>query len=61
MRLIIVEQSDDNPFNRGSLLNIGVRKAKELECTYVALHDVDMLPHSDVDYSLVDRPTHLSY
>ena len=45
MRLIIVEQSDENPFNRGSLLNIGVRKAKELECTYVALHDVDMLPH----------------
>ena len=57
--LIIVEQSDDKPFNRGALLNIGVRKAKELECTYVALHDVDMLP-LDVDYSFVDRPTHLA-
>ena len=57
--LIIVEQSDDKPFNRGALLNIGVRKAKELECTYVALHDVDMLP-LDVDYSPVDRPTHLA-
>ncbi len=57
--LIIVEQSDDKPFNRGALLNIGVRKAKELECTYIALHDVDMLP-LDVDYSPVDRPTHLA-
>lgn len=58
--LIIVEQSDDKPFNRGALLNIGVAKAKELECTYVALHDVDMLPTKDVDYSPVDRPTHLA-
>jgi len=58
--IIIVEQSDENPFNRGALLNIGVRKAKELKCTYVALHDVDMLPTKDVDYSIVDRPTHLA-
>ena len=58
--LIIVEQSDENPFNSGALLNIGVAKAKELKCTYVALHDVDMLPTKDVDYSAVDRPTHLA-
>ena len=58
--IIIVEQSDEHPFNRGALLNIGVRKAKELKCTYVALHDVDMLPTKDVDYSIVDRPTHLA-
>ena len=58
--IIIVEQSDNNPFNRGSLLNIGVIKAKELGCTYIALHDVDMLPTKDVDYSIVDRPTHLA-
>jgi len=58
--LIIVEQSDELPFNRGSLLNIGVNKAKELGCTYIVLHDVDMIPSSTVDYSIVDRPTHLA-
>lgn len=57
--LIIVEQSDDKPFNRGKLLNIGFKKALALKCTYVALHDVDMIP-IDVDYSPVDRPTHLA-
>ena len=58
--VIIVEQADDKPFNRGKLLNIGVERAKKLKCNYVALHDVDMLPHEDVDYSIVDRPTHLA-
>ena len=57
--LIIVEQSDKKSFNRGSLLNIGVKKAKELQCTYVALHDVDMIPEN-VDYSSVSVPTHLA-
>jgi hypothetical protein len=57
--LIIIEQADDKPFNRGKLLNIGALKAKELGCDYIALHDVDMLP-IDVDYSWVDRPTHLA-
>ena len=57
--IIVVEQADEKPFNRGKLLNIGVAKAKKLRCTYVALHDVDMLP-LDVDYSYVNRPTHLA-
>ena len=57
--VIIVEQADDKPFNRGKLLNIGVQRAKKLKCTYVALHDVDMLPQK-VDYDIVDRPTHLA-
>ena len=48
--LIIVEQVDENPFNRGKLLNIGVIEAERLKCDYVVLHDVDMLP-IDVDYS----------
>ncbi len=48
--LIIVEQFDDKPFNRGKLLNIGVIEAERLGCNYVVLHDVDMLP-VDVDYS----------
>lgn len=57
--LIVVEQADDKPFNRGKLLNIGVNKAKTMGCNYVALHDVDMIP-LDVNYSKVDRPTHLA-
>ena len=51
--LIIVEQATKQAFNRGKLLNIGVTKALELGCTYVALHDVDMIP-VDADYSYVD-------
>ena len=48
--LIIVEQTNDKPFNRGKLLNIGFIEAERLGCTYVVFHDVDMLP-IDVDYS----------
>ena len=58
MRLLLLNKLDDEPFNRGKLLNIGVHRAKLLDCNYVALHDVDMIP-LDVDYSHVDRPTHL--
>jgi hypothetical protein len=57
--LIIVEQFDDKPFNRGKLLNIGFIEAKRLECNYVVFHDVDMLP-IDVDYSYSNFPTHLA-
>lgn len=57
--LIIVEQSDDKPFNRGKLLNIGYIKAKELGCDYVVFHDVDMIP-IEVDYSYSEIPLHLA-
>ena len=48
--LVIVEQVDNLPFNRGRLLNIGFLEAEKLGCNYVVFHDVDMLP-MDVDYS----------
>jgi hypothetical protein len=57
--LIIVEQIDDKPFNRGKLLNIGFIKAKELLCNYVVFHDIDMLP-LEVDYSYSAVPLHLA-
>lgn len=57
--IIVVNQSDDKPFNRGKLLNIGFKKAEIFGCNYVAFHDVDMLP-IDVDYSIADRPTHIA-
>jgi len=57
--IIIVEQSDDKPFNRGKLLNIGYIKAKSLGCNYVVFHDIDMIPIS-VDYSYSELPLHLA-
>ena len=56
--LIIVDQQDDQDFNRGKLLNIGFTKAEKLGCNYVVFHDIDMLP-VDVDYSHTDEVTHL--
>ena len=57
--IIVVEQTDDKPFNRGKLLNIGYIKAKELGCGYIVFHDVDMLP-IEVDYSYSELPMHLA-
>ena len=57
--LIVVEQADDLPFNRGKLLNIGFKTALRQQCDYVAFHDVDMLP-IDVDYSYSEVPLHLA-
>jgi hypothetical protein len=57
--LIIVEQCDTKPFNRGKLLNIGFIEAEKRGCDYVVFHDVDMLP-IDVDYSYSDIPIHLA-
>lgn len=46
-KIVIVEQADEKPFNRGKLLNIGFL---ETEATHYCFHDVDMLPEI-VDYS----------
>ncbi len=56
--IYVIEQTDEKPFNRGSLLNIGFLLAKE-KCDYVCFHDVDMLPVS-ADYSYCTVPTHLA-
>jgi hypothetical protein len=57
--LIVVEQDDDKPFNRGKLLNIGFTEAQRRRCDYVVFHDVDMLP-IDVNYGGIDYPVHLA-
>jgi hypothetical protein len=57
--IIVVNQDDAKLFNRGILLNIGFKHAKNMGCDYVVLHDVDMLP-VDVDYSYSDTPIHLA-
>lgn len=57
--IFIVEQSDDKPFNRGKLLNVGFKSACDKGCDYFVFHDVDMLPEN-VDYSYSDKPLHLA-
>jgi hypothetical protein len=57
--IIIVDQDDAKQFNRGMLLNIGFKYAKNMRCDYVVFHDVDMLP-VDVDYSYSELPLHLA-
>ena len=57
--LIILQQDDAKLFNRGMLINIGFKEAKQLKCDYVVFHDVDLLP-VDVDYSYSNTPIHLA-
>lgn len=57
--IFIIEQSDNKPFNRGKLLNVGYKHAVETGCDYFVFHDVDMLPE-DVDYSYSEKPLHLA-
>lgn len=48
-KIMIVEQYDNKPFNRGKLLNIGFNECKYLltgENDYIILHDVDAIPSS---------------
>lgn len=50
-RVLVMEQADGKPFNRGALLNAGFGLARTT-CAWVAFHDVDMLPlNCYCDYS----------
>jgi hypothetical protein len=53
--IVIVEQADNEPFNRGKLLNIGVIEAKD---DYYILHDVDMIPQNN-PYQINNNPISL--
>jgi predicted glycosyltransferase involved in capsule biosynthesis len=55
--ILIVEQEEGKPFNRGKLLNIGA--VESYGASYYCFHDVDMLPILS-DYSYVSVPTHLA-
>jgi hypothetical protein len=54
-RVLIVEQENGLPFNRGMLLNVGFLLGAE-DSDYTCFHDVDYLPVW-ADYSWVDEPT----
>lgn len=55
-RILIVEQADDKPFNRGKLINVGY---KESLVSFIVAHDIDMLPIK-VDYEPVIGVTQLA-
>jgi predicted glycosyltransferase involved in capsule biosynthesis len=55
--ILIVEQEEGKPFNRGKLLNVGAIQSHT--SSYYCFHDVDMLPLIS-DYSYVSNPTHLA-
>lgn len=46
--IYIIEQNDNKPFNRGALLNIGVKVAGMTNADIVCFHDVDLLPCQDI-------------
>ena len=56
--IIVVNQSDEQLFNRGKLLNIGAKYAIDNGFDYICFHDVDMLPKT-ADYSYTEYPTSL--
>ena len=60
--LLVVEQENGKPFNRGKLLNVGfhwMETEGKREIDYYCFHDVDMLP-TESDYSYCENPTHLA-
>lgn len=65
-KLYVIEQSDDGQkFNRGKLLNIGMKLALKDGCELLATHDVDLLPQPDIVpfYYLYSKfhPVHLGH
>lgn len=59
---ILVEQANDEPFQRAWLLNVGIAEAKKRfnnSSACVVTHDIDMLADENVDYSWCDRPTQI--
>ena len=59
-QIIIAEQRDDRPFNRGRLCNIVFNTVKD-DFDYFCFHDVNLLPLTDdCDYSYPKEPTHLA-
>ena len=55
--IIVMEQNNDNLFNRGQLFNASVCK----EYDYYIFHDVDLIPDPEINYIReYPVPTHLS-
>ena len=48
LRIVVVEQCDDHPFNRGALLNAGFQEAVAGGATRIIFHDVDLIPSTEL-------------
>lgn len=61
-QFFIINQVDKYRFNRGMLINVGFLLASSNESTYMAMHDVDLLPLNDqLSYRFpTNGPFHLS-
>jgi hypothetical protein len=55
----ILEQSNNNLFNRGKLFNIGAKEYLN-KYDYFIFHDVDLIPQDENYNDLINSPTHLS-
>lgn len=64
-QILVVEQYDDKPFNRGLLLNIGSKYGIDTSFDYIIHHDVDLLPNEEMKpyylYQDIKFPIHLGW
>ena len=61
-KIYIINQKDRYRFNRASLINVGFLLSA-IECDYMAMHDIDLLPLNDqldYGYPLNNNPYHVS-
>jgi len=56
--ILIVEQHDDKPFNKGRLFNIGAQLMFD-NCDYFCFHDIDMFPENS-SYAYINHPVLLA-
>lgn len=61
-QIFIVEQTDERPFNRAKLFNIGFKEAEQISSFHCFIfHDVDLLPlNINNIYGCTKLPRHLS-
>ncbi len=53
VEILVVEQADGKPFNRGKVLNIGVKESDY--DSYLYTHDVDVHPHRHTIYNIYNK------
>eukprot|EP00795_Rhopilema_esculentum_P015733 gene15733-7028_t len=61
-QIFVIEQADENRFNRGKLMNVGFAEAlKRLNFSCFIFHDVDLIPEDDRNfYGCHLSPAHMS-
>ncbi|TKR64212.1 hypothetical protein L596_024785 [Steinernema carpocapsae] len=60
--IFVVDQSENQTFNRAKLMNVGfVEAKKQYDWDCFIFHDVDLIPENDNNmYSCVDQPKHMA-